>query len=560
MMNKIMLSLFLVCLGGFALAQQTHFYAKATGNLYTMSTWGSNPNGSGTAPSSFSMNNAVFHFQNRISFQLFAAGNLVVNGLNSGIVIGNGLTSTTLSVPIGYSLSVDSIFIDSASQLTNAGNVNWDKSNFSFFSTVVYSDTNTFQLVRGGQYGRLNLLGGSTTRFWPDTRTKRLTGNVIVANRLFLSSFVYCDSFDITLGLSSVQTGVLSYDQFIPYGGIIGKFYRWMPMGPVGFAQGFFPMVSLNRKFNFLTITTAQDPLFGGLVSVEYLNYWPGNFGLPIYDSASVIPLQINKVDQGFFKVVTHNGFAGGRYSINANPLNMGGINWEGGLRLLKRLNTSIPWVMDSGSYGGGLSAYNPQTGILNRPFLDGDYAIATDSTINFLPIKLAFLNGSFNGSQVKVNWASLSEINADYYQISCSDNVSFSEVNTLKAAGNSQVKRFYTSSFYYPNHEKDIFVTLEAFDRDGSKSYSKKIRLSKDQTNPQISFVPNPFSNFLTIEQNLAEPIFIQIFNQYGQMIWRGEKTMSNALIETHDFLPGIYYIEASFAGQKFYFKQVKN
>jgi hypothetical protein len=34
----------------------------------------------------------------------------------------------------------------------------------------------------------------------------------------------------------------------------------------------------------------------------------------------------------------------------------------------------------------------------------------------------------------------------------------------------------------------------------------------------------------------------------------------MSNALIETHDFLPGIYYIEASFAGQKFYFKQVKN
>jgi hypothetical protein len=67
-------------------------------------------------------------------------------------------------------------------------------------------------------------------------------------------------------------------------------------------------------------------------------------------------------------------------------------------------------------------------------------------------------------------------------------------------------------------------------------------------------------FEYFLTIAQSHAEPIFIQIFNQYGQMIWRGEKTMSNALIETHDFLPGIYYIEASLAGQKFYFKQVKN
>ncbi|MDP3929041.1 MAG: T9SS type A sorting domain-containing protein [Bacteroidota bacterium] len=559
-MNKFALLLCLLISVLCSSAQHTHYYTQSVGNIYTLSTWGSSPDGSGPSPSSFSMNNAIFHFRNRPSFNLFAAGNFIVSGINSGIVIGNGVSPTTLTVPIGYTLSADSIFIDSASQLTNSGSVNWNKSHFSYYSTVVYNDTNTFQLVRGGEYGRLNLYGGSTTRFWPDTRTKRLTGNVVVSNRLFLSSLVYCDSFAVTLGLSSVQPGTLTYDLITPYGGIIGKFFRWMPMGPIGFNQGFFPMVSINRKFNFLTITTIQDPMFGGLVSVEYLNYWPGNFGLPIYDSASVIPLQINKVDGGFFKVVTHNGFMGGRYSINANPLNMGGIIWEGGLRLLKRANSSTFWTMDSGSYSGGGSAFSTHTGILNMPFLDADYVISSDSTINFLPIKLAFLNSSFNGSQVQVNWASLSEINADYYQISCSDNVSFSEVNTVKAVGYSQVKRYYTSSFYYSNHERDVFILLEAFDKDGSKSYSKKIRLSKDDRNPQISIVPNPFSNFLSIEQSMAEPIFIQIFNQYGQIIWRDEKTVSNARIETQEFLPGIYYIEANLAGQKFYFKQVKN
>lgn len=556
-MNRILLTLFLVCLSGFAYTQQTHFYAKATGNLYTMSTWGSNPNGSGTPPSSFGMNNAVFHFRNRSSFQLFAAGNLVVNGLNSGIVIGNGLTSTTLSIPIGYTLSVDSIFIDSASQLTNAGNVNWNKSSFSFFSTVVYSDTNTFQLVRGGVYGRLNLLGGSTMRFWPDTRTKRLIGNVVVANTLFLSSLVYCDSFHVTLGVSSVQTGVLNYDRFIPYGGFVGTFKRWMPMGAISFSQGFFPLASQHQKFQWVSIGTPVVPMFGGLVSVEYRSYWPATFGLPIYDSTGILPFQLNQVEIGHFKLVTENGFNGGSYNISVDPFDMGFIVYPYALRLLKRLDSLSRWRLDSGSFSPGSISLSKNCGILNMPILDGEYVIASDSTINVLPVSITKLRGVLNENMVRVNWETASESNVDYYLIS--DAQTHDIYATVKSKGNTLSKQIYHANFNDPNSGKELLLLFEAFDLDGTKSYSKIIKIGFDEFTPEIKVAPNPFTNKIWFEPMLEEFIQYTLYNEFGQVVLEGEISQDINFITTENLPIGLYHLKANTAHKSQYFKMLK-
>jgi hypothetical protein len=556
-MNKFALLLGMLISALCSSAQHTHYYTQSVGNIYTLSTWGSSPDGSGPSPSSFSMNNAIFHFRNRPSFNLFAAGNFIVSGINSGIVIGNGVSPTTLTVPIGYTLSADSIFIDSASQLTNSGTVNWNKSHFSYYSTVVYNDTNTFQLVRGGEYGRLNLLGGSTTRFWPDTRTKRLTGNVVVANRLFLSSLVYCDSFAVTLGLSSVQPGTLTYDLITPYGGIVGTFKRWMPMGAISASQGFFPLASQHKKFQWVSIGTPVVPMFGGLVSIEYRGYWPATFGLPIYDSTGILPFQLNQVEIGHFKVVTENGFNGGSYNISVDPFDMGFIVYPYALRLLKRLDSLSRWRLDSGSFSPGGISLSKNCGILNMPILDGEYVIANDSTINVLPVTITKLWGVLDENIVRVNWETASESNVDYYLIS--DAQTHDIYATVKSKGNTLSKQIYHANFNHPNAGKELLLLFEAFDIDGTKSYSKIIKIGSDEFAPEIKVTPNPFTNKIWFEPILEELIQYTVYNEFGQVVLDGEISKDVNFIITENLPIGLYHLKVSAAHKSQYFKVLK-
>lgn len=558
-MNKlIFLSCFLLVVLT-AKSQHVHFYTQSTGNIYTLSTWGSLPDGSGPSPSSFSMNNAIFHFQNRSSFHLFAAGNWVINGVNSGIVIGNGVNPTNLIVPIGYSLVTDSIFIDSASQLTNSGTVSWNKSAFSFYSTVVYNDTNNFQQVCAGEYGRLNLLGGPTTRFWPDTRTKRLKGNVQVNNILYLSSLVYCDSFHITLGSSSVQPGTLSYDNGTPYGGIIGTFKRWMPMGNVGYHQGFFPLASPQRKFQWVRIGTPVVPMFGGLISVEYRAYWPATFGLPIYDSTGIIPFQLNKVEIGHFKVVTENGFAGGRYSIDVNPFDMGFILYPYGLRLLKRTDSLTAWRLDSGSYSIGAHSLNKNSGYFSMPVLDGEYVVATDSTINVLPLELVDIKARWEGNEIKLDWSTSQEKNLDCFKISILEESIPFEKTKIKAVGNSLVEQRYSATFSANFLVEELAILFEAFDVDDSRSYSKNLHLVKTPVEHKISLFPNPFNNELILHADEFLPVQVEIYNHLGFMVWQGEKSFNDAIIRTEHLNEGMYFVRATCSGIMSCFKLQK-
>lgn len=559
-MNKFAITFSLILFAFLGKSQHLHFYPQSVGNIYNMSTWGSLPDGSGPSPTSFSMNNAIFHFQNRTSFQLFAAGNLTINGINSGMVIGNGISFTNFIIPIGYQLQVDSIFIDSASQLTNSGAAKWNKSHFSFHSTVVYNDTNNFQQIWPGEYGRLNLLGGPTTRFWPDTRTKRLKGNVQVNNILYLSSLVYCDSFYLMLGSSSVQPGNLYYELFTPYGGVIGTFKRWMPNGSFTQAQGLFPMASMHKKFQWVTIGTPVEPMFGGLVSVEYRNYWPATFGLPIYDSTGILPFQLNKVEIGHFKVVTENGFSGGRYSINVDPFDMGFIIYPYALRLLKRNDSLGAWRLDSNSYSIGVHSLSKSTGYSNMPAIDGEYVISSDSTINVLPVDLTYLKGEWIGDEVKLKWTTVQERNADFFRILRVENNSSEEKVRVKASGNSNVRQNYSASFLVEEDEKEMLVLFEAFDRDGNKSFSRLISLQRQEAPAQISFYPNPFKDEIKLNIESLSPVFISIFNPFGQLVWSGEKSIIDPIISTTNLENGVYYIQATCEGVNYYVKQVKN
>lgn len=142
---------------------QTTYYYDGSGNLNSTANWGTNTNGSGTAPSNFTANNQIFQIRNTTS--VTSSANWTVSGTNSKIVLGDpSVAAITLTHSGGnWNGTVD---IAAASSGTNTLLLSSTNGNTPTLGTL--NSSSTVQYTRGGTqtvqsntYGNL-LIGGSS--------------------------------------------------------------------------------------------------------------------------------------------------------------------------------------------------------------------------------------------------------------------------------------------------------------------------------------------------------------------------------------------------------------
>ncbi|WP_370087548.1 hypothetical protein [Ekhidna sp.] len=142
---------------------QNNFYSKATGNLNLLSSWGTNTDGSGTAPGNFTSNNQVFNLRNRATVTL--ADNLTISGTGSRLVVGNGSNAIEFTIPSGFTYTGEMDVSNNATvNLNNAtlptlGQISRTSNGGS--STISYG-ASTAQNVSGRAYHNLIISGAST--------------------------------------------------------------------------------------------------------------------------------------------------------------------------------------------------------------------------------------------------------------------------------------------------------------------------------------------------------------------------------------------------------------
>jgi len=78
----------------------TAYYSKSTGNLNLTSSWGTNPDGSGTAPANFTGNQCTYFVRNNAAPTIGA--NWTVSGLGSKIIVGDGTNACNFTIPAAY--------------------------------------------------------------------------------------------------------------------------------------------------------------------------------------------------------------------------------------------------------------------------------------------------------------------------------------------------------------------------------------------------------------------------------------------------------------------------
>ena len=166
-----------------------------------------------------------------------------------------------------------------------------------------------------------------------------------------------------------------------------------------------------------------------------------------------------------------------------------------------------------------------------------GDYIYSSSLTV-LLPVELSDFKAQVNGSQVVLNWKTLSETNSSHFEIEKSDNgQDFYYVGTVNAKGAGVYNFIDKKPSYY---ERSIFYRLKVVDKDGSFKYSKTIdaRLKANAVFVKKAF-PTSFKPGTTVNAEIVsdrnQTVSIELFDISGKRYLQTTKAVvqGNTMID---------------------------
>ncbi|MFP5041802.1 autotransporter-associated beta strand repeat-containing protein [Parasediminibacterium sp. JCM 36343] len=138
------------------------YYSKSTGNLDVLTNWGTNTDGSGTNPSNFTTNGAIYNIVNNTTPTIGAAW--TVTGTSAKVVVGDGSTSINFTVPSTFAYT-GTIDVAANATLTLQNTTVPTLGTLSTSSTVSYAAASGTQTITAATYGNLTLSGAGTRTF-----------------------------------------------------------------------------------------------------------------------------------------------------------------------------------------------------------------------------------------------------------------------------------------------------------------------------------------------------------------------------------------------------------
>lgn len=133
----------------------TQLYSKSTGNLETLSNWGTNTDGTGTAPANFSTAGITYNIRNNAAPTIGASW--TVSGAGSKIIVGNGTNACNFTIPAAL------VVTSPNTDISNNGTITRTSSAAQSFGTL--------NVLAGGTYDHNFATGSLPTATWNATST-----------------------------------------------------------------------------------------------------------------------------------------------------------------------------------------------------------------------------------------------------------------------------------------------------------------------------------------------------------------------------------------------------
>lgn len=503
--------------------RQYVYYTKPTGSVHLLSTWGTNADGSGTSPLSFDSSNCTY---NVVNGNTNLSDNLTIRGNNTRIIFGEGLNAFNFNVPLGDTISCDSIYLHSNITLTVNGVLNTTKLASANSSTVQYTGTYAMQPMAAGTYENLVVSGSM----------KRLIAGTTVRGTLAMLNSIQTNNYDFTLGVSSVSRGTLNRTS----GTIVGKFTRWFAATTNTSSAGLFPVGSVTRYApSQMEFTSA--PSSGGMISCEFVQAAPGNTGLALFDFTVVPPIFIDKAAIDGYWRITNVGVNGGTFTHTVTANNFTGVNSYADLRMMRR-SSGGSWILQGTAgvnTGSNVSVVVSRSGLST---LAGEYGLGGDQSQNPLPVKLLSFNARLVGNDGQLSWRTAMERNASQFNVQRSfDGQNWEEIGSVRARGNtSSVSEYEFVDFNISALSKLCYYRLQMLDVDGTTAFSETVQISGENDWDQVvlSATPNPSTSQVKISGMSGDGV---LMDATGRPVIHVKE---NSLLDLTELSSGVYIL----------------
>ncbi|MCH7402301.1 T9SS type A sorting domain-containing protein [Belliella kenyensis] len=184
-----------------------------------------------------------------------------------------------------------------------------------------------------------------------------------------------------------------------------------------------------------------------------------------------------------------------------------------------------------------------------NSGIPETDFSNNTDSQttepISKLPVEWLSFNGKLEDSRVILHWTTAKEWESSHFNIQRSKSIdSWSNIGVLEAQGFTDLVTDYDFTDERPFFGSNYY-RLEQIDLDGSRSYSKVIRVDFDP-NFALRVFPNPFENDIYIQTKDLGNISLTLLDYFGKTIFykAGDTAQQEFHFVTKNLHPGLYYL----------------
>jgi hypothetical protein len=502
------------------------YYNKTTGNLNALATWGTNTNGSGTAPTNFTTP-AIYWIRNNNTPTITA--NWELDSISSVVRIETGGfpgTPIQFNIPAGMSVQCGNVSVNGNHILSVLGELKTQFVEGLDTSLCIWNGT-TPQTIPEAKFGRLTVSGSE----------KRASGRITVSDSLNLNAIIRMQGDTFTLGTQFFPVGPLVRTS----GFIDGPMNRWVRniittgtngLLPTGREAKYMPL-----QFNFTSTPTGIGNV---LITAHAVAAIPGNGGLPSSENGVNISTAGRN---GFWRTANTLNRSGISFTFIAGANNYNGINNHLTTRLIFR-NPGGNWQTfgTAGVVAGNANAF---TITKNNTSIFGEFAIGADSNANPLPVELiTFAASKQPDYTVLLKWQTANEINNAHFEVERSDDaIQFSKIATVDGNGTTSTLSNYqhvdNESAIILQSNKNLYYRLKQVDVDGSYTYSQIVTVFDNTRVSDISVYPNPANSFVYIKGLTQEAALHDIL---GNKIM---KIPMNGMIDLTELPIGIYIIK---------------
>ena len=157
------------------------------------------------------------------------------------------------------------------------------------------------------------------------------------------------------------------------------------------------------------------------------------------------------------------------------------------------------------------------------------------------LPVSLDFFTASVHSSNVAVNWLTATELNTSHFIVQHSANGStFTDLGSVKAIGIGANKYEYTD---FSPVSGTNYYRLKSVDKDGTVTYSKVVSVQLTIDNYQLSIIPNPAKDIVTVKGNHIASV--QVIDNLGRVVKVVSlKDATNPVLSVGGLASGVYHM----------------